>query len=74
MIIITVALAIPPGLHHLPGTQCRCLIYGTIAGWSVSTLAATRRVGRRTWPALREEYFEAGRLRNCACRESRPWP
>jgi hypothetical protein len=50
--------------HFPPGTQCRCLTYRTIAGRSVSTLAATRRAGRRTWPALRKEYFEAGRLRN----------
>ena len=55
--------------HFPPGTQCRCLCQGTIAGCSVSTLAATRRVGRRAWPGLRKEYFEAGRLRNrSACR------
>jgi hypothetical protein len=73
------ALALQTGLqitacHFPPGTQCRCLTYGTIAGWSVSTLAATRRVGRRTWPALRKEYFEAGRLRNRSASRKRLTP
>src|SRR5438552_1223006 len=73
------ALAVQTGLqitacHFPPGTQCRCLTYRTIAGWSVSTLAATRRVGRRTWPALRKEYFEAGRLRNRSASRKRLTP
>jgi len=73
------ALAAETGLaiqvcHHPPGTQCRCLCHGTIAGCSVSTLAATRRVGRRIWPGLREEYFEAGRLRNRSASRKRLAP
>ena len=60
--------------HFPPGTQCRCLCHGTIAGCSVSTLAATRRVGRRTWPASRKEYFGAGRLRNRSASRKRLTP
>ncbi len=40
----------------------------------MSTLVATRRVGRRTWPALRKEYFEAGRLRNLPASRKRLTP
>ena len=37
-------------------------------------MAATRRVGRRTWPALRKEYFEAGRLRRRSASRRRLMP
>ena len=56
----------PVRVGPLAGDQAMPLLVRlqTNAGWSVSTLAATRRVGRRTWPAVRMEYFEAGRLRS----------
>ena len=56
------------------GDTMPLLVTGTIAGWSVSTLAATRRVGRRTWPAVRKEYFEAGRLRHRSASRRRLTP
>ena len=40
----------------------------------MSTLAATRRVGRRTWPAVRKEYFDAGRLRDRSASRRRLMP
>ncbi len=40
----------------------------------MSTLTATRRVGQRTWPAVRMEYFEAGRLRNWSASRNRLTP
>ena len=40
----------------------------------MSTLAATRLVGPRIWPALRKEYFDAGRLRDRSASRRRLMP